>query len=240
MSKSVGIQPNVRPICRLGRWSLALGLSTAALLVLGYFTPRRARPASEACAVTLYVSGDRIHAGLILPVDTEIFDWRSRLDVADLGQNQRNGSGDGDAYVGVGWGDRQFYLNTPRFQDLQFTTTLRALFWPTDTALEIKGHSTVPRTGNGYQVKALRLSKTDYLQLMDYVLDSFETDPSGQIQPLGRRPRSTFYASKGYYGIWYTCNDWLATGLRTAGVRTPLWSGMAGSVLRQAQSNCLE
>ncbi|NJM56421.1 MAG: DUF2459 domain-containing protein, partial [Synechococcales cyanobacterium RU_4_20] len=26
-------------------------------------------------------------------------------------------------------------------------------------------------------------------------------------------PPVTFYASRGWYGIWYTCNDWLATGL---------------------------
>ncbi|NJR69975.1 MAG: DUF2459 domain-containing protein [Synechococcales cyanobacterium CRU_2_2] len=177
-----------------------------------------------------------LHTGLTLPVYTPVFDWRAHLDLEDLGRVRQQDY----AYVSWGWGDRQFYVNTPRFQDLQLTTALRALFWPTDTAMEVRGDRTPPRAGNGYQVKALKLSETGYLHLVDYVLASLEQDIAGQLQPLGRRPTSTFYASRGWYGIWYTCNDWLATGLRAAEVRTPVWSGLAGSVLKQAQSNCIE
>ncbi|NJM56422.1 MAG: DUF2459 domain-containing protein [Synechococcales cyanobacterium RU_4_20] len=75
-----------------------------------------------------------LHTGLTLPVYTPVFDWRAHLDLEDLGRVRQQDY----AYVSWGWGDRQFYVNTPRFQDLQLTTALRALFWPTDTAMEVR------------------------------------------------------------------------------------------------------
>lgn len=48
---------------QVGRGGLAIALGSAALLTLGYFTPRRVKPATEACAITVYLSRDRSTQG---------------------------------------------------------------------------------------------------------------------------------------------------------------------------------
>ena len=212
--------------------------STSTLLLLGYFTPRRVQPSTEACAVTIYVSGDRFHANLTLPVKTDHFDWRQQLNLTELGQQQRRDY----RYLSFGWGDRQFYLNTPELKDLKLTTTLRAFLIPTNTTMHVQGHHQLPQSNSGYQVQAVQLSQSNYEQLTAHVLASFARDTAKRpiLLQKSHRYTGTFYIGVGRYGFWQTCNDWLAQGLRIANSPTPIWSGLAGSIFQHLDSNCVD
>lgn len=221
---------------RAGRWGLSFTLGATVLLALGYFTPRRVKPSSDACAVTIYVSGDRFHTSVTVPVKTANFNWYQQLNRADLGQKQQSNGG----YLNFSWGDRRFYLTTPSLQELKLSTTLRALFLPTDTVMYVQGTSQRPQSLGSYQVQSVRLSHSGYEQLTTHLAKSFARGTNALPVLLEQNPyeTGTFYAGTGRYGFWQTCNDWLAQGLRVAEVQTPLWSGLAGSVFRHLSASC--
>jgi uncharacterized protein (TIGR02117 family) len=215
-------------------------LGATVTLTLGYFTPRQASQVSpKPCAITIYVGGNNFHTNLIVPVRTSEFDWRNHLNLRQLGHQPSNDY----HFLSFGWGDRVFYLNTPRLQDVKVLTTLQALLLPTDTVVHVQGHSTLPQSSRGYQVKSLRVSRQAYLNLSRFLLSSLARNSEGEpilIQE-SHRYNGSFYAAKGYYSVFQTCNDWTALGLRTAKeVNTPVWSGLAGAVFRHLRAGCKE
>ena len=40
-------------------------------------------------------------------------------------------------YVAFGWGDRGFYLETPTWDDLKYSTVLKALFWHSPAVMHV-------------------------------------------------------------------------------------------------------
>lgn len=224
----------------LKRWTIGSGIATAAIATIlggGYWLPRWGwRPSPETCAVTIYVSGDGFHTNLTIPVQTEAFQWGAQLPLSQLGQEQREDY----QYLSLGWGDRQFYLNEPHRQALDLDIALRALLIPTDTVVHVQGHTALPQAKGSYRIEAVQLSEAGYLRLVDYLVATFATNRQGQpiLIRQSHRRASSFYAAMEHYGFWRTCNDWLAEALRQAGARTPLWSGLAGSVFQHLQSGC--
>ena len=216
---------------------LVAAAGTMVAIAISTFTPRQWKPVSdEPCAFTLYISGDNVHTNLTLPIRTDAVDWQQHLHrttlAAQLNENDR--------WISIGWGDRDFYMNTPKLQDLELSTTFRALFWPTETVLLLQAHPTLPAARGQYQVKPVNVSRTAYLRLTQFILSSFARDPAGQPISMQspHRYKGHFYAARGRYFLFRTCNDWTATGLRIANVNTPLWSGLAPSIFYHARDGC--
>lgn len=206
------------------------------VLIAGCLIPRQwHKTQQEACAVTIYVGGNDVHTNLIVPVQTDDFDWRQHLTLTAIGR-----SGSDYRYLSFGWGDRQFYLQTPTWSDLRLPVALRALLLPTETVLHIQGHDAVPSSSEVYRVKPIGLSQSGYLQLTNFLLDSFARHPAGNIIRIreSHRYSGSFFAAKGRYSLVRTCNDWTAEGLRVAKVNTPLWAGLAAPVMHHAATTC--
>ena len=216
------------------------GLMLAAVLVLltiGYLTPRQWwMPTQADCAIEMRVTSNGFHTNLIVPVATTLFDWRSYLSLVDIG----DGSITGYRYLGFGWGDRDFYMQTPTLADLKVTTVLRAMFWSAGSVLHIQGYRVWPSSSPGFTVKAIRLSSAQYLALMQFLQRSFQQNQQAQPQLLkrGYRPNSSFYQAIGNYSLIRTCNTWTADGLRAAQVNTPLWPGLAPAVTLHLRNGC--
>jgi uncharacterized protein (TIGR02117 family) len=221
------------------RWLLlypTLGLvAGAVLLAIAAITPRRwGFTQTEPCDYKIYVSGDHFHTNLWVPVETPVFRWRDQLDLTQVG---------GDAsqfrYLQFGWGDRIFFVETPSWEQVQLSNALRALFRPGNaSALLVKGHAALPEMPND-TVRCLRLGKTDYLALMAFINNSFQTNGAGkQRLASGQDRQSSFYAATGTYSIFNTCNSWTADSLRAANVNTPLWAGLAPPLMQQIRNGC--
>lgn len=58
-----------------------------------------------------------------MPVRTEYKDWSKAI----LYKNTRAGNTT-LPYLAIGWGDKGFYLNTPTWADLKFSTAFKAAF----------------------------------------------------------------------------------------------------------------
>jgi uncharacterized protein (TIGR02117 family) len=228
----------LRPVFKsLARYGILTGLGLAIVLVIGYFTPRQWFQPTATCShqpIQIYVAGEAAHVNLVVPVKTAAYDWGDFLDLPKLGRQPET-----YRYLKMGWGDRDFYMNTPSWGEVQLTNALRALFAPNNAAaLYVQGYAEVPQ-GMGVEVKCLRLSQADYLKLVAFLQASFQ-QTAGQPRWLqaGYTPTSSFYAATGHYSILRTCNSWAAEGLQSANVNTPLWSGLASAVMRQVPQHC--
>jgi uncharacterized protein (TIGR02117 family) len=218
------------------RWLISYGmLALLGSLAAGYFTPRQWFPSTTlSCAQSpyrLYVAGDSLHVNLVFPVHTTLFDWRSFLALEQIGSDP----GGYYQYLKFGWGDRDFYMNTPSLADMQLSRALRALFWPDNpTAMHVQGYAHLPQEP-GVDLRCVGLSAQQYLQVVNFLQASFQMDTHHHPIRLGNAfgPASGFYAGTGSYSILRTCNTWAAEGLNTAGVNTPLWSALAPAIMRQ-------
>ena len=221
---------------RVGFYGLCGTLTAIALLTVAALTPRQwhASPQPADCRFSVYVSGGAMHTNFFVPVRNEAFDWSQHLDLAALGKQASTNY----RYLQFGWGDRIFYLETPSWDKINILSALRSLLLQNPAALFVKGHPSVPQYSNE-TLRCISLSKGNYLKLMHFIKASFQTN---QGKPLrigtGQDGDSSFYAATGRYSSLKTCNSWIAEGLRTADVNTPLWGGLAPAVMRQLNNTC--
>jgi uncharacterized protein (TIGR02117 family) len=219
---------------KIGLSSLVGSIGLAVLLTIGYYTPRQwSKPNKTNCHWQVCLENNGAHTNIIVPLRQDIFAWSERLDLEKIDSSDA----DNYRYLSFGWGDRDFYLNTPTWADLDWGLTFKALFLPTDAILEVKGLNNLPDQG---EVQCVALDRSDYLKLMDYIDKTFQTNNQGEKIRIadGHFDRGGFYGAKGSYSIINTCNDWTAIGLRKANLNTPLWSGLSSSIMRHLASNC--
>lgn len=171
--------------------------------------------AEEKSAVTkehsIYLTTNGVHADLVLPknlIDSEILE----------GQVTRPS----DAYFAFGWGEENFYLNTPTWADLKFSVAFRAAFLESKTLIHVTRYRNMQSNWITIKVTDEQLEK-----LNAYVLKTLDTD-SGQIElvegPTYTPDRDNFYRARGNYMFYKTCNSWLNTGLKESGMKGSLWT----------------
>ena len=131
------------------------------------------------------------------------------------------------AYVSFGWGDKEFYIQTPEWSDLSLTVTAKAILMNTPAAMHV-----------GYQYStqphwvAVSLCDDQLDNLMEYILGEFKRDENGKltIYP-GYGPNDRFFDANGRFMFYRTCNVWINDGLKKAGVKTSVWSPFDKGIL---------
>jgi len=134
------------------------------------------------------------------------------------------------SFVAFGWGDKDFYVKTPTWDDFHLGITLKALFWGSESAMHLTYH-TQQRT----HWKKLALCEPQFKALTTYIWSSFETNEQGgfhQIPDSGYTSTDTFFEARGSYSIFNTCNNWLNRALKKAKVKTAVWSPFGFGVMR--------
>jgi uncharacterized protein (TIGR02117 family) len=215
-----------RALARLGvglglGLGLALALYLGAAVLLGLLpTPGDGAPARD--GIEIAVTSNLFHTEMILPMAAADIDWADRCPPA-------SGDAAADA-IAFGWGDRGFYLETRRWADLRVTTALRALLFSSDVLMHVTCVGEVSRIAERQRIT---ISPDAYRRLAGYIGASFRRDEAGRPirrpEP-GYGPHDAFYAAVGTYSPFQTCNEWLAAGLRQAGIRTGWWAPFAFGV----------
>ena len=218
-------------------WSLRAAAFAAALilfycgfLILGFVPINRGYtlPPEDDC-VRIFVRSNDVHTDLVLPVvcDEPDIDWRRSFPLPDFWGNVES-----PKYVAVGWGNRDFYLNTPTWAQFRVGSACNALFLPSETVLHVEY---LDETLPGQYMQPVLLTRSQYEQLAAFVESSIgETRASGAAQlasdvSYGRRDR--FYSAAGRYHCFNTCNQWTGRGLKRAGVPTGIWTPLKPQVL---------
>jgi len=134
-----------------------------------------AEKTAEPKTITIYLLSNGMHTDLLLPTENEYINWATKVSSDDTKGKMR-----GD-WLAFGWGDKGFYLNTPTWADLNFSTAVKAAFWMSDSAM----HTTYLGGSEGYEkVAQLSLTPTQYKRLIGYIDQQFDKDAQGKYIPI--------------------------------------------------------
>ncbi len=85
-------------------------------LILGSITIERSEP-SPTTDKLIYLSTNGIHLDIVVPKEN-----LNKTLFSEIKHNQT------DRYFSIGWGDENFYLNTPTWGELTFNNAVKAIF----------------------------------------------------------------------------------------------------------------
>lgn len=184
-------------------------------------------PADQA-GIDIYVRTNGVHTDMVLPAQSSERDWYQIIPTADLhhiaGQTE---------YISFGWGDKGFYLDTPTWADLKFSTAFIAATGLGSTAMHIEAVTT-PQVSES--VRKVRVSPVQLQKLIAHIDQSFEYDAQGKIIKINTtanyNDHDAFYEAIGHYSIFTTCNQWTRDGLSKGGIRTSVFTPMDNGVMR--------
>lgn len=177
--------------------------------------------------VTIFLRTNGVHTWIVVPKVNAVIDWRPYAPAEHL-RDQRWGAAD---HVAFGYGNREFYLNTPTWADLSPRTAALALFGSGPSLLHVE-HDHQPRENEW--TRRLTITADQYRRLADYIRRRFRLDSRGRTMPLigrGYNDWDMFYEANGGYSFIMTCNEWTGRALRHAGIRTGAWTPFGQSIM---------
>ncbi|MDF7775839.1 TIGR02117 family protein [Sphingomonas sp. AOB5] len=171
--------------------------------------------------VRIHVIDNGIHTDLVLPLVAEGVDWRDLVKPEDIADPRQAAQ----SHIALGWGDRDFYLNTPSWSKIDPQRTLAALTGRGSTVLHVVHLAEPPRMP---QMRTILLRPEEYHRLAAFVRGTFAEGPSVR----GYGSNDAFYPAKGGYSAINTCNAWTGQALRAAGVTMGSWTPFPFGVMR--------
>jgi uncharacterized protein (TIGR02117 family) len=204
---------------------LAIPLAYVLAALIGSLVPANPDWQEPRDGVTLFIRTNGVHTWIMVPAVTPNFDWRPLAPAQHIRRPDLAGD-----YLAIGYGNREFYLNTPHWADLRADTALAAVFGRGRSLIHVE-HERAPRPDE-YQ-RPLTVTRDQYRRLSAHIARSFERDRLGRTRPLlgrGYGEFDIFYEGVGPYNGAYTCNEWTGEALRQAGIRTGIWTPFAQSV----------
>ncbi|MBC8084051.1 MAG: TIGR02117 family protein [Hymenobacter sp.] len=187
--------------------------------------PVNARSTPEPGDIEAYLLSNGVHTDLVVPVRTGQIDWSRTIRYADTPAADSSRQ-----FIGFGWGDKGFYLDTPTWAQLKLSTAVRAMFFLSTSAMHTTFHH---QPVVGPQCVRLYLSPAEYTRLVGFIQNSFRPDARGQVQLIrghsyGRY--DAFYEARRVYNLFYTCNTWANEGLKVSGQKASLWTPFDGGI----------
>lgn len=195
-----------------------------AAIVLGIVPVNRdhAPPDRKADGVVMYVRTNGVHAEFVLPA-RGAHDWTREFPLLAIVDYEKLPSLLAFNWIAFGWGDRAFYLETPTWRDLRWTTAINALAGRGGAAMHVE-YLVRPED---YRAVRLEIDERQYRELVAHVRAGFARDAQGRVIAIdhpGYFATDKFFEGTGHYAPWFTSNEWVRRGLAQAGIRTALWS----------------
>jgi uncharacterized protein (TIGR02117 family) len=215
----------VRYAGRVSAAVLAIPITYVVAAVIGTLLPRNAGWQEPDRGIEIFVRTNGVHSDLVLPASTAGVDWYRRAPpehAADPTAAQ--------GWVAIGWGQRDFYLETETWADLDLRTAVGALLG--GEALMHVGHLSRPRPSDA--TRPLRIDADGYRRMSAAIHATFQLDDSGNAIPLlgaGYGEHDLFYEAEGVYHAFRTSNQWTADMLAAGGVRVGIWTPFEQGVM---------
>lgn len=184
-------------------------------------------PAPQNNGIAIFIESNGVHTDFVVPVKTQYCDWSTSLPYSDF-----EIAGPDYGYVAIGWGDKGFFIGTPTWSDLKFSTAFNAAFGLSSTAMHVTYKRFQPKEGEN--CRRIELSPLQYRVLIWYIKSSFQVKNRKfiAIDHPGYSDHDCFYEAKGTYSLFQTCNVWTGNGLKYTGIKTGAWTPLARGVLQ--------
>lgn len=184
------------------------------------YIPVSAKNDGQKKEIPIYIYTNGVHTDIVMPVKNDLQDWSMKIPFANTKSKKTDYQ-----YIGIGWGDKGFYLDTPTWADLKFSTAVKAAFWLSDSAMHCTYYNTMKE---GDDCKMIMISRNQYENLVKFVEDKFDRDQNGNFMLIPTNAvysdNDAFYDAKGTYSFLYTCNTWSNNALKAAGQKAALWT----------------
>ncbi|MBW8685298.1 TIGR02117 family protein [Chitinophaga sp. B61] len=193
-------------------------LYLSAAYILSRITVKKAP--SNGDDITLYILTNGVHTDLVMPVRNSQIDWSKEVLFSNTTSNDTSAQ-----WIAFGWGDKGFYLETPTWADLKFSTAVKAATGLSSSAI----HATFYRSlREGSECIKFTTDSAHYAKLITYIRESFDRDEAGNVIHIKTDANygdaDAFYEAKGSYSLFHTCNTWANSGLKYSGQRACLWT----------------
>ncbi|MCK5638685.1 MAG: DUF2459 domain-containing protein [Flavobacteriaceae bacterium] len=127
-----------------------------------------------------------------------------------------------DNYFAFGWGDKNFYLNTPTWSNLTFNNSCRALFLKSASLIHLTRYPTIKGDWVEIKVNQNQLNKINQYIDKTFYLDSL--NKKILLNNKGYSYNNDFYESLGSFTCFKTCNTWVNSGLKESDIKACLWT----------------
>lgn len=203
-----------------------IALYLLAVLILPLFSVNSTKQDTE--EVTIYILTNGVHTDIVCPIKTEIIDWSDVVPFKNTISQRTDFE-----YVAFGWGDKGFYLDTPTWADLKFSTAFKAAFWLGDSAMHVTFYN---HPEEGADCKEIKISRENYELLVAFIQNSFNKE-NGKTQLIPTDmvygKNDAFYEAHRSYNLFYTCNTWANSALKAANQKAALWTATDKGIFKQ-------
>jgi len=171
------------------------------------------------------------HTDFLLKAKTEVHDWS-----IDFPYSNNANPDSSLPWLAIGWGDKNFYMNTPTWADLTVSTAVTAATGLGTAGIHASYYYDVP---TDRPIIHLQFTRNQYMRLCAYIDRSLIADDKGRrvmLQPLlagVNFNHDRYYDAHGRYSMIHTCNTWVNNGLKASGQRACLWTGFAEGIFYQ-------
>ncbi|WP_294293729.1 TIGR02117 family protein [uncultured Chryseobacterium sp.] len=189
----------------------------------GYFLPFievSAKDDGQKKEIPIYIYTNGVHTDIVMPVKNDLQDWSMKIPYSNTKSRETD-----YRFVGIGWGDKGFYLDTPTWADLKFSTAFKAAFWLSESAMHCTYYKEMKE---GEDCKKIMISRNQYKDLVKFVDEKFDKDAGGNYVLVPTNAvygnNDAFYDAKGKYSFLDTCNTWANNALKAAGQKAAWWT----------------
>lgn len=176
--------------------------------------------------ISIMVETNGLHTQIVVPVTTEHHDWRATFPSANEWLD-----GHAPTHLGIGFGEKVVYQDTPRWSDLDVGTALRVAAVGGDGVIRVSRYLNPPQSRDR---RELALTSDQYRALVSTIESQLpELGDSGFREfERGLSRRDAFYEANERYTLINSCNQWTSDRLAGAGIRTGLWTPFSGGVMK--------
>jgi len=194
---------------------LLYGLSAFVLSII----PVNKNQSEHVKEYTIYIKSNGVHTDLVFPIKTDLKDWSEQIKFEHIQSKDST-----HQYLAFGWGDKGFYLDTPEWSDLKFSTAFKAAFNLGTSAMHTTFYKQIQENESCVKIE---ISKEHYQKLITFIEASFQYDTNGNpifIQTTTYGKNDSFYEAHRTYNLFYTCNTWANQALKKADLKAAFWT----------------
>ncbi len=160
---------------------------------------------------SIYISTNGVHLDISIPTEYLEENFKNQLNITPSTQ-----------FISFGWGDKDFYLNTPEWKDLKAQTAIQAIFLKSETLMHVYKLNALSENATPIPLNEKKLQK-----LFFYISSSFQKNSEENMIHLENKSygnNDDFYKAIGSYSLFKTCNTWVNSALKESDLKACFWT----------------
>jgi len=178
--------------------------------------------------IEIYILTNGKHTDIVMPVRSELIDWDNIFPFDNTISKDTTHN-----FAAIGWGDKGFYMEIEEWSELTARIAFRAAFGISTSAIHATYYKRMIEDDDCIKIP---ISKNQYQRLIDYILESRQTDNEDRSLCIETDAQygenDSFYEAKRRYSFFYTCNTWANIALKHSGQKGALWTLNCKGVFR--------